>query len=117
MSVFAGCRRSSLSMVVRIIAPPEKMFLIKKWSFVGRSLFSLGITLRQDDPLDYKIPDLIYLASEFLVESLDHPFLVCLTMANSSKSLLINQVKLVKLGLNPIVFTKPVSFMILREGI
>ena len=28
MSAFAGCSRSSPSMVVKIIAPPEKMFLI-----------------------------------------------------------------------------------------
>ena len=84
MSVFTGCGRLSSSMVVRIIAPPEKMFLITN------GLFAPGITLRQDDPFDYKIFDLIYLTSDFFVESLDHPFLIRMTMTNSSKSLLVD---------------------------
>ena len=65
---------------------------------------SPGITLRQDNPLDYEISDLVYLTSDFLVESLDHPFLIRLTMANSSESLLVDQIELIKSGLHPIIF-------------
>ena len=64
----------------------RKDVLDHKWSFVSRSPFASGITLRQDDPLDYKISDLIYLTPDFLVESLDHPFLIRLTMTNSKEN-------------------------------
>ena len=106
MSAFAGCGKSSPSMVVRIISPPEKDVFDHKWSFVSRSPLAPEITLQQDDPLDYKISDLIYLTPDFLVEGLDHPFLVRLTMANSSESFLVDQIELIKSGLNPIVFTQ-----------
>ena len=53
MSTFVRSGRSSPSMVVKIIDPPENMFFDYKWSFIGRSLFSSGITLWQDDAFDH----------------------------------------------------------------
>ena len=85
--------------------PTRKYALDHKQSFISRSAFSPGITLRQDDPLAYKISSLIYLTPDLLVESLDHPFLIRLTMTNISKSLLVDQVKLIKPSMTPIVFT------------
>ena len=64
--------------------PTRKDVVDHKWSFVSRSPLAPGITVRKDDPLDYKISDLIYLTSDFLVESLDHLFLIRLTLENSS---------------------------------
>ena len=46
-----------------------------KWSFVCRSLFAPGITLRQYDALDHHIPDLIHLASDLLLKALIIRFL------------------------------------------
>ena len=48
--------------------------------------------------------------SDFFVESLDHPFLIRLTMANSGESFLVDQIELIKSGLNPIVFTQTSIF-------
>ena len=73
--------------------------------------------MRQDNPLDYEFPDLIYLTSDFLVEGFDHPFLIRLTMAHSSESLLVDQIELIKSGLNQSSSLKPESFIILEEGI
>ena len=55
---------------------------------------------------DHHIPNLIHLASDLFVESLDHPFLVHLTMADSNKPLLINQIQLIKSSLDPIIFVQ-----------
>ena len=68
----------------------EKYVLDYKWSLIGGSPFSPGITLRQYDALDYHIPYLILLLFDFLVEGLDHPFLIHLTMADNSKSFLVD---------------------------
>ena len=77
-------------MVVRIIAPPEKMFFNHKWPFVRRGPFAPGITLWEYDAFDHQIPDLILLSSDLLVKCFDHSLLVRLTMTNSSKSLLVD---------------------------
>ena len=61
-----------------------------KWPFVRRGPFSPGITLRKDDALDYQVSDVILFLSDLLVEFPDHPFLVRLTMTNSSKSFFVD---------------------------
>ena len=61
-----------------------------KWPFVRRGSFAPGITLRKNDALDYQVSDLILLSSDLLVKCPDHPFLVRLTMKNSSESLFVN---------------------------
>ena len=77
-------------MMVRIIAPPEKMFLTTNGpSYVGVH-FPPGITLRQYDAFDHQIPDLIFLTSDFLVKSLGHSLLIRLTMTDDGKSLLVD---------------------------
>ena len=68
------------------------IWLNHKWPFVRRGPFSPWITLRKDDSLDYQIPNLIFLWSDLFVKCSDHPFLIRLTMADSSKSLFINEV-------------------------
>ena len=77
-----------------------------KWTFVCGGPFAHGITLRQYDTFDHLIPDLIYLASDLFVEILDHLFLIHLTMTDISKSLINNQIQLIKSSLDLVLFVQ-----------
>ena len=67
--------------------------LDNKWPFIGGSLFASGVALWKNDSFYHQVTSLIYSRLDLFVESLDHTFLIPLTMKNSSQSFIIDQVQ------------------------